>query len=239
MQHPTLTVQTVSMAARANLFCDLTPSLYTTNNIASKKNHLWCFFLCTYGATPQPWWWWLVKIWKSDPLQQAIKKISKQQLPYYPTLTIQTVLNQWLLSLNKKKQKKSCQNPSRIQKRTKQDFDRSSKKKNSIYKWAASFYLMNISMPNNDRTGGTLFWIIHQKRCHTDITCSQKPKNNSFLFLKKTTILLQWIRSIFKIVCDCVWLYTYLLTYYLKVLTYFWFLFSFFVFSLFLFSFFL
>jgi len=82
------------------------------------------------------------------------------------------------------------------------------------------------------------FWIIHQKRCHTDITCSQKPKNNSFLFLKKTTILLQWIRSIFKIVCDCVWLYTYLLTYYLKVLTYFWFLFSFFVFSLFLFSFF-
>jgi hypothetical protein len=29
----------------------------------------------------------------------------------------------------KKKQKKSCQNPSRIQKRTKQDFDRSSKKK--------------------------------------------------------------------------------------------------------------
>jgi len=81
---------------------------------------------------------------------------------------------------------------SRIQKRTKQDFDRSSKKKNSIYKWAASFYLMNISMPNNDRTGGTLFWIIHQKRCHTDITCSQKPKNNSFLFLKKTTILLQF-----------------------------------------------
>jgi len=65
-------------------------------------------------------------------------------------------------------------------------------KKNSIYKWAASFYLMNISMPNNDRTGGTLFWIIHQKRCHTDITCSQKPKNNSFLFLKKTTILLQF-----------------------------------------------
>jgi hypothetical protein len=51
MQHPTLTVQTVSMAARANLFCDLTPSLYTTNNIASKKKppmvlflsmHLWC-----------------------------------------------------------------------------------------------------------------------------------------------------------------------------------------------------
>jgi hypothetical protein len=42
MQHPTLTVQTVSMAARANLFCDLTPSLYTTNNIASKK--------ATYGA---------------------------------------------------------------------------------------------------------------------------------------------------------------------------------------------
>jgi len=83
------------------------------------------------------------------------------------------------------------------------------------------------------------FWIIHQKRCHTDITCSQKPKNNSFLFLKKTTILLQWIRSIFKIVCDCVWLYTYLLTYYLKVLTYFWFLFSFFcVFSLFVFFFF-
>merc|ERR1712024_193458 len=33
---------------------------------------------------------------------------------------------------------------------------------------------------------------IHQKRCHTDITCSQKPKNNSFLFLKKTTILLQF-----------------------------------------------
>merc|ERR1712061_471238 len=26
----------------------------------------------------------------------------------------------------------------------------------------------------------------------TDITCSQKPKNNSFLFLKKTTILLQF-----------------------------------------------
>jgi hypothetical protein len=42
MQHPTLTVQAVSMAARANLFCDLTPSLYTTNNIASKK--------ATYGA---------------------------------------------------------------------------------------------------------------------------------------------------------------------------------------------
>lgn len=49
MQHPTLTVQAVSMAARANLFCDLTPSLYTTNNIASKKAtygaffmHLWC-----------------------------------------------------------------------------------------------------------------------------------------------------------------------------------------------------
>jgi len=31
------------MAARANLFCDLTPSLYTTNNIASKKK-------TTYGA---------------------------------------------------------------------------------------------------------------------------------------------------------------------------------------------
>jgi hypothetical protein len=44
MQHPTLTVQTVSMAARANLFCDLTPSLYTTNNIASKKKKT------TYGA---------------------------------------------------------------------------------------------------------------------------------------------------------------------------------------------
>lgn len=127
------------------------------------------------------------------PLQQAIKKNQKQQLPYY--------IQHWpskRCSINdcclwiKKKQKKSCQNPSRIQKRTKQDFDRSSKKKNSIYKWAASFYLMNISMPNNDRTGGTLFWIIHQKRCHTDITCSQKPKNNSFLFLKKTTILLQF-----------------------------------------------
>jgi hypothetical protein len=43
MQHPTLTVQAVSMAARANLFCDLTPSLYTTNNIASKKK-------ATFGA---------------------------------------------------------------------------------------------------------------------------------------------------------------------------------------------
>jgi len=31
------------MAARANLFCDLTPSLYTTNNIASKKK-------TTFGA---------------------------------------------------------------------------------------------------------------------------------------------------------------------------------------------
>jgi hypothetical protein len=54
MQHPTLTVQAVSMAARANLFCDLTPSLYTTNNIASKKATYGAFFLCTYGATPQP-----------------------------------------------------------------------------------------------------------------------------------------------------------------------------------------
>jgi hypothetical protein len=53
MQHPTLTVQAVSMAARANLFCDLTPSLYTTNNIASKKA-TYGAFLCTYGATPQP-----------------------------------------------------------------------------------------------------------------------------------------------------------------------------------------
>lgn len=87
------------------------------------------------------------------------------------------------------------------------------------------------------------FWIIHQKRCHTDITCSQKPKNNSFLFLKKTTILLQFyynesdlFSKLYVTVYDSI--LTYLLTYYLKVLTYFWFLFSFFVFSLFLFSFF-
>merc|ERR1712024_33447 len=84
---------------------------------------------------------------------------------------------------------------------------------------------------------------IHQKRCHTDITCSQKPKNNSFLFLKKTTILLQFyynesdlFSKLYVTVYDSI--LTYLLTYYLKVLTYFWFLFSFFVFSLFLFSFF-
>jgi len=138
--------------------------------------------------------------------------------------------------------KKSKRNHAKIHQEFKKEQSKTSiaaAKKNSIYKWAASFYLMNISMPNNDRTGGTLFWIIHQKRCHTDITCSQKPKNNSFLFLKKTTILLQWIRSIFKIVCDCVWLYTYLLTTYLKVLTYFLVSFLFFcVFSLFVFFFF-
>lgn len=166
-------------------------------------------------------------------------KNQKQQLPYYPTLTIQTVLNQWLLSLKNKKAKEIMPKSIKNSKKNKQDFDRSSKK-NSIYKWAASFYLMNISMPNNDRTGGT-FLNYPQKRCYTDITCSQKPKNNSFLFLKKTTYLFYNSTTMNQIYFqNCMWLCMtlYLLTYYLKVLTYFWFLFSFFVFSLFLFSFF-
>lgn len=106
-------------------------------------------------------------------------------------------------------------------KKNKQDFDRSSKK-NSIYKWAASFYLMNISMPNNDRTGGT-FLNYPQKRCYTDITCSQKPKNNSFLFLKKTTYLFYNSTTMNQIYFqNCMWLCMtlYLLTYLLLKSTY-------------------
>jgi len=156
MQHPTLTVQTVSMAARANLFCDLTPSLYTTNNIASKKNHLWCFFLCTYGATPQPWWWWLVKIWKSDPLQQAIKNL-KTAASILSNIDHPNGAQSMIAVFELKKSKR---NHAKIHQEFKKEQSKTSiaaAKKNSIYKWAASFYLMNISMPNNDRTGGTLF----------------------------------------------------------------------------------
>lgn len=178
------------------------------------------------------------KIWKSDPLQQAIKikNSSFHIIQHWPSKRCS--INDCCL-WKIKKQKKSCQNPSRIQKRTSKT-SIAAAKKNSIYKWAASFYLMNISMPNNDRTGGT-FLNYPQKRCYTDITCSQKPKNNSFLFLKKTTYLFYNSTTMNQIYFqNCMWLCMtlYLLTYYLKVLTYFWFLFSFFVFSLFLFSFF-
>jgi len=106
------------------------------------------------------------------------------------------------------------------------------------------FLLTNISMPNKWPYRRYFSAEFHTEEMPALILLAAKNQKNIILFsfwrrlLTYSTILLQWIRSIFKIVCDCVWLYTYLLTYYLKVLTYFWFLFSFFVFSLFLFSFF-
>jgi len=106
------------------------------------------------------------------------------------------------------------------------------------------FLLTNISMPNNDRTGGTFLLNSTQKRCQHWYYLQPKTKKIIlFSFWRRlltySTILQQWIRSIFKIVCDCVWLYTYLLTTYLKVLTYFLVSFLFFcVFSLFVFFFF-
>merc|ERR1712061_460222 len=57
----------------------------------------------------------------------------------------------------------------------------------------------------------------------TDITCSQKPKNNSFLFLKKTTIILQFYYNESDLFSKLyVTVYDSILTY-LKVLTYFFF----------------
>jgi len=78
------------------------------------------------------------------------------------------------------------------------------------------FLLTNISMPNNDRTGGTFLLNSTQKRCQHWYYLQPKTKKIIlFSFWRRlltySTILLQWIRSIFKIVCDCVWLYTYLL----------------------------
>jgi len=153
------------------------------------------------------------------------------------------VPNQCLLSFEKlKKQKKSCHKiPSRT-KINKQDFDRSSKKTNSIHKWAASFYLRIYQCLTMTVQAVLFCWIPHRRDASTDITCSQKPKkHNSFLFLKKTTYLFYNSTTMNQIYFqNCMWLCMtlYLLTY-LKVLTYFLVSFLFFcVFSLFVFFFF-
>jgi len=196
--------------------------------------HLWCHTSTMMMMTSKN-----MKKWPTAAGYKQIKNSNFHIIQHWPSKRCS--INDCCLWI-----KKSKRNHAKIHlknsKKNKARLRSQQQKKNSIYKWAASFYLMNISMPNNDRTGGTLFWIIHQKRCHTDITCSQKPKNNSFLFLKKTTYLFYNSTTMNQIYFqNCMWLCMtlYLLTYYLKVLTYFWFLFSFFVFSLFLFSFFL
>jgi len=86
----------------------------STNNIASKKIlHLRCLTMtvqavlfCTYGATPQPWWWWLVKNMKKWPAA-GYKIKNSPYFPYFPTLNIQTVLSMRLLSLKIKKSKRN------------------------------------------------------------------------------------------------------------------------------------
>lgn len=90
MQHPTLTVQTVSMAARANLFCDLTPSLYTTNNIASKKKkpplvlflsmHLWCHTSTMMMMTSKN-----MKKWPTAAGYKKIKNSSFHIIQHWPS----------------------------------------------------------------------------------------------------------------------------------------------------------
>lgn len=69
-----------------------------------------------------------------------------------------------------------------------------------------------------------LFWIIHRRDAILILLAAKNQKIILFSFWRRlltySTILLQWIRSIFKIVCDCVWLYTYLLTYLLLKSTY-------------------
>jgi len=146
--------------------------------------HLWCHTSTMMMMTSKN-----MKKWPTAAGYKQIKNSNFHIIQHWPSKRCS--INDCCLWI-----KKSKRNHAKIHlknsKKNKARLRSQQQKKNSIYKWAASFYLMNISMPNNDRTGGTLFWIIHQKRCHTDITCSQKPKNNSFLFLKKTTILLQF-----------------------------------------------
>jgi len=68
----------------------------STNNIASKKIHLRCLTMtvqavlfCTYGATPQPWWWWLVKNMKKWPAagyNQISKNSSFHIIQHWPSI---------------------------------------------------------------------------------------------------------------------------------------------------------
>ena len=155
----------------------------STNNIASKKIlHLRCLTMtvqavlfCTYGATPQPWWWWLVKNMKKWPAA-GYNQISKNSyLPYYPTLTIHTVPNQCLLSFEKAKE---IMPQNSIKNKNKQARLRSQqqKKPNSIHKWAASFYLRIYQCLTMTVQAVLFCWIPHRRDASTDITCSQKPK---------------------------------------------------------------
>ena len=133
---------------------------------------------CTYGATPQPWWWWLVKNMKKWPAagyNQISKNSSFHIIQHWPS--IRCLINVCCLLKKIKKQKKSCHKiPSRT-KINKQDFDRSSKKKtNSIHKWAASFYLRIYQCLTMTVQAVLFCWIPHRRDASTDITCSQKPK---------------------------------------------------------------
>jgi len=87
------------------------------------------------------------------------------------------------------------------------------------------FLLTNISMPNNDRTGGTFLLNSTQKRCQHwyYLQPKTKKKHNSFLFLKKTTYLFYNSTTMNQIYFqNCMWLCMtlYLLTYLLLKSTY-------------------
>jgi hypothetical protein len=111
--------------------------------------HLWCHTSTMMMMTSKN-----MKKWPTAAGYKQIKNSNFHIIQHWPSKRCS--INDCCLWIKKSKRnhakfhlKNSKKNKARL--RSQQQ------KKNSIYKWAASFYLMNISMPNNDRTGGTLF----------------------------------------------------------------------------------
>jgi hypothetical protein len=111
--------------------------------------HLWCHTSTMMMMTSKN-----MKKWPTAAGYKQIKNSNFHIIQHWPSKRCSiNVCCLWI--------KKSKRNHAKIHlknsKKNKARLRSQQQKKNSIYKWAASFYLMNISMPNNDRTGGTLF----------------------------------------------------------------------------------